>query len=215
MAFTAFFECSVKSSASRVQYSSGINSSICASLSHIIRRATDCTLPADNPLFTFAQSRGLIEYPTIRSNTLLACCASTRFISRFLGCLIASFIAFFVISLKLIRNTFFSLSSSFKAFDRCQLIASPSRSGSVARYILSAFLTSFFSLASNSPLPLMVIYFGSKSFSTSIPIVDLGKSRTCPFDAVTSYPEPKYFFMVFTFAGDSTITKLPAILTPY
>ena len=127
----------------------------------------------------------------------------------------ASFIAFFVISLKLIRYTFLSVSSSLSAFDKCQLIASPSRSGSVARYILSAFLTSFLSLASNSPFPLIVIYFGSKSCSTSIPIVDLGKSLTWPFEAVTSYPVPKYFFMVFTFAGDSTITKLPAILTPY
>ena len=32
-----------------------------------------CTLPADKPLLTFAQSIGLILYPTILSNTRLAC----------------------------------------------------------------------------------------------------------------------------------------------
>ena len=55
------------------QYSSGIKFSISSSLSQINFTATDCTRPADSPLFTFFQSTGLILYPTILSKTLLAC----------------------------------------------------------------------------------------------------------------------------------------------
>ena len=48
----------LRSSASRLQYSSGRNASISASRSQIMRRATDCTRPADRPFFTFFQRRG-------------------------------------------------------------------------------------------------------------------------------------------------------------
>ena len=140
---------------------------ISSSLSQIIRSATDCTRPALKPLFTFTQRSGLIVYPTIRSSILRACCASTRFISRSRGCLMEFFTAVFVISLKEILRILDG--SSFSACIRCQEIASPSRSGSVARYILSAFLAALRRFESNSPFPLIVIYFGSKSFSTSIP----------------------------------------------
>ena len=98
-------------------------------------------------------------YPTILSKTLLACCASTRFISISLGCFKDAFTAGFVISLNVILAVFFM--SSFNAVAKCHEIASPSRSGSVARYTLSAFLTCLLNSASFPPLPLMVIYFGS------------------------------------------------------
>ena len=64
--------------------------------------ATDWTLPADRPLFIFAQSTGLILYPTSLSSTRLACCASTRFISISRACFMEFFTAFFVISLNVI-----------------------------------------------------------------------------------------------------------------
>ena len=169
--------------ASSDQYSLGINASISASRSAMMRSATDCTRPALNPRFTFCHKRGLIEYPTMRSSTRLACWASTRSISISLDCLIACLTAFFVISLKVMRLVFFG--SSFRAWSKCHEIASPSRSGSVARYTLSAFFTSFRSVARSSPFPLIVIYFGSKSFSKSTPIWLFGKSRTCPLEATT------------------------------
>ena len=149
----------MENSASRLQYSSGINALISSSLSPMIRRATDCTRPALSPRFTFAHNSGLIRYPTIRSRILLACCASTRFISISLACLSDAFTAVFVISLKVILRIFFS--SSFNALARCQDMASPSRSGSVARYTFSAFLAAFLKPARISPFPLIVIYFGS------------------------------------------------------
>ena len=40
--------------------------------------------------------------------------------------------------------------------------------------------------ANTSPFPRIVMYFGSKSFSISIPKVLFGRSRTCPLDAITS-----------------------------
>jgi hypothetical protein len=36
----------------------------------------------------------------------------------------------------------------------------------------------------------------------------LGRSLMCPFDATTSYLAPRYFLIVFAFAGDSTITSV-------
>ena len=97
--------------------------------------------------------------------------------------MIDSFTAPFVISLKTILQV--SSSEIFKIFAKCQEIASPSLSGSVARYILSAFLAAFFNLAINSPFPLIVIYFGVKLSSISTPNLLLGKSLTCPIDAST------------------------------
>ena len=45
----------------------------------------------------------------------------------------------------------------------------------------------------------------------SIFIEDIGlpffSSGTCPIDALTSKPEPRYLFIVFDLAGDSTITS--------
>jgi hypothetical protein len=56
-----------------------------------------------------------------------------------------------------------------------------------------------------SPLPLIVRYLGAKSCSTSTPSVDLGKSRTCPTDALTTKRGGKNFLMVLAFVGDSTM----------
>jgi hypothetical protein len=75
-----------------------LNFSISLSLSTIKRTATDCTLPADNHLAIFFQSTGESSNQTRRSKILLACCASTRFISMVLGFATACSIAFLVIS---------------------------------------------------------------------------------------------------------------------
>src|SRR5439155_9542900 len=42
----------------------------------------------------------------------------------------------------------------------------------------------------------------------STPILLLGRSITWPTDAFTTYPEPRYFLMVFAWAGDSTTTSV-------
>src|SRR5437867_13054603 len=42
----------------------------------------------------------------------------------------------------------------------------------------------------------------------STPILLLGRSITWPTDAFTTYPEPRYFLMVFALAGDSTTTSV-------
>ena len=68
--------------------------------------------------------------------------------SRMLSCT-----TFFVISLKVTRRVFSS--GRFKSCFRCQEMASPSRSGSVARYTMSAALASFFRSEMMSSFPLM------------------------------------------------------------
>ena len=68
---------------------------------------------------------------------------------------------------------------------RCQEMASPSRSGSVARMMDLAPLASLRMRSRTSPRPRIVIYFGSKPCSTSTPSWDLGRSRTCPLEAST------------------------------
>ena len=191
------------------QYSSGTKCSISSSLSHISLTATDCTLPADNPLFTFFQSTGLILYPTILSNTLLACWASVKFKSIFLGFLTASLTASLVISLKVILQI--ESCGIPKMYAKCHAIASPSRSGSVARYTCFEFLASFFNEFIKLAFPRIFIYSGSKSCSVSIASLDLGKSLICPIDATTFVFPPRNFLIVFAFAGDSTIINLSVI----
>src|SRR3984885_14267099 len=61
------------------QYSTGTNARISNSRSTINRTATVCTRPADSPRRTLSHSKGEILYPTMRSRTRRACCASTRF----------------------------------------------------------------------------------------------------------------------------------------
>ncbi len=71
----------------------------------------------------------------------------------------AFFTALFVTSLNSILHD--SLVSIFNMLAKCQDIASPSLSGSVARYIFSLFLACFLILSKSSPLPLIVMYLGS------------------------------------------------------
>src|SRR5688572_30154152 len=92
---------------------------------------------------------------------------------------------------------------------RCQAIASPSRSGSVARYTSRAFCTYSLSSLMIFDLSRGTRYVGAKSSSTSTPNVLFGKSRTCPIEARTVYPDPRYLPIVRAFAGDSTMTSLP------
>jgi hypothetical protein len=75
-----------------------LNFSISLSLSTITRTATDCTLPAESHLAIFFHKTGESSNQTRRSNILLACCASTKFISNVLGFATAASMAFFVIS---------------------------------------------------------------------------------------------------------------------
>src|SRR5574338_144354 len=56
----------------------------------------------------------------------------------------------------------------------------------------------------------MTSYSGTKPFSTSTPIFDLGRSFTWPTEASTWYERPRYFLMVLALAGDSTTTRLSA-----
>ena len=101
------------------------------SRSHRILQATDWTRPALNPRRTLAQRMGLILYPTKRSNTRRACWASTRFMSMARAALTEFFTVLAVISLNSMRHL--ESISSFRIWARCQLMASPSISGSVAR----------------------------------------------------------------------------------
>src|SRR4030095_11184369 len=41
----------------------------------------------------------------------------------------------------------------------------------------------------------------------STPNLLLGRSRTCPMDALTINPESRYFWIVLTLVGDSTMTR--------
>src|SRR5580692_3254605 len=53
----------------------------------------------------------------------------------------------------------------------------------------------------------MTMYSVSNSFSISTPSVLLGRSFTWPSEASTVNPFPRYFWIVFALAGDSTMTK--------
>src|SRR5690349_5958407 len=53
----------------------------------------------------------------------------------------------------------------------------------------------------------MRMYEGRNPFSMSTPSLLLGRSRTCPLEARTSKPGPRYFPMVRALAGDSTMTR--------
>src|SRR5437660_5527886 len=71
----------------------------------------------------------------------------------------------------------------------------------------SAERANFFSLAKTFSLPGMTTYSVSKSFSTSTPRLLLGRSFTWPKEASTVNPLPRYFWIVFALAGDSTMTR--------
>ena len=100
-----------------------------------------CTLPADAPPPTFVLVILESSNPYIRSNIRRVSCASTRSFPKSRVFFKASVIASLVISLKTILLTG---TEGFKTSSKCQAIASPSRSSSVARKSSSAFFKAFF-----------------------------------------------------------------------
>ena len=116
--------------ASMLQYSCGLKARTSFSRSQISFTVIDWTRPAERPLLTFFHKSGESLYPTSRSRILRVCCASTLFMSIFLGCFMAFVTASFVISWNSILLIF--LSDLIRYF-KCHAIASPSRSGSGAR----------------------------------------------------------------------------------
>ena len=202
---------SLNSSASSDHHSTGTNAAISRSRSTIIRRATDCTRPADSPNCTFSHSSGLISYPTSRSSMRRACCAFTSSMSISRGCSNASSTACLVISWNTTRLGGLGFLSQPAAACRCQEMASPSRSGSVARNMSDALAPASLRPFTRSRLSFMVRYLGANSSSVFTPSVDFGRSRTCPMDAATTYLLPRIWPTVRALAGDSTITsRLPA-----
>ena len=98
-----------------------------------------------------------------------------------------------------------SLGSIPKTSHMCHAMASPSLSGSVAKYTLEAVLAASFSSLAMFPLPRMVMYCGSKPLSISIPSLLFGRSLMWPKEAFTWYFDFVYLEMVFAFVGDSTM----------
>ena len=169
------------------QYSSILNFSISISLSHISFKATDCTLPADLEPGSFLHNIGDIENPIRWSKALLAKYASTNSVFISLGIFIASKTAFLVISLKTTRWTGLSciVFLLFRISFRCQLIASPSLSGSVARIRVSAVFNSLIISFTTFSLSLCISQDILKlSSGRTAPSLD-GKSLTWPTDAIT------------------------------
>ncbi len=145
-------------------------------------------------------------------------CASTRFWSSSRGFSTAARMACAVISWNTIRliGTF-----GLRVSTRCQAMASPSRSSSVARYSSDASASSFFSLVTCCLRSGVTTYSGSKPWSTSTPsrahdsplylagtsAALRGRSRMWPMLDSTTYPRPRYEEIFFALAGDSTITS--------
>ncbi len=87
-----------------------------------------------------------------------------------------------VISLKVTRLVLSS--GRFRSSFKCQEMASPSRSGSVARNTVSALAAAALSSLIRSSLPRTGIYWGV-NVSRSTPILLLGRSRRWPMLAFT------------------------------
>ena len=113
-----------------------------------------------------------------------------------------------VIALNATRSmvTFFSARRFSRASSRCQEIASPSRSGSVARTRRSdSFRASAMALTRLADAVSTSQAIAKSSSGLTDPSL-LGRSRTCPKLARTMKSEPRYLLMVFALAGDSTTT---------
>ena len=87
-------------------------------------------------------------------------------------------------------------------------MASPSLSGSVARYKISAFFIIDFNCEITFVLSFEGTYVAENPLSTSTPRSLLGRSLTWPTDASIAYSSPKKRFKVLALDGDSTIIKL-------
>ena len=155
-----------------------LNLSISRSRSTINLTATDWTRPAERLGRTFFQRTGESSKPTMRSSTRRACCASTSSWLIWRGFSMARVTAVLVISLKVMRLVSFFCSSSVSY--KCQEIASPSRSSSVASHTVSAAFANFLSSATTCFLSGLTSYCGVKLASRSIAIPFLARSRTCP-----------------------------------
>ena len=95
----------------------------------------------------------------------------------------------------------------FNCSNKCQEIASPSRSSSVARYsAVASFSAAFSSFTTVRPRSVSS-YDGLKPFSTSTARPLLGRSAIWPTEGRTSNSGPRYWEMVLAFAGDSTMTN--------
>ena len=92
----------------------------------------------------------------------------------------------------------------------CHEIASPSRSGSVASTIFSAFRAAAKMSRKTPPAPRSAQTI-SNSFSGITDPAFVTKSRTCPYDASTKWSGPRYFCTETALAGDSTITKVDGV----
>ena len=135
--------------------------------------------------------------------TLRAVCAKTRSLSISLMFSIPSLIPALVISVNCTLCNF----SSGISVARCDAIASPSLSGSVAISTLLATFDFFLSSVINFFLSGKTVSLISKLFSISMPKSFFGRSLTCPTQEITSYSLPRCFCIVFTFVGDSTINS--------
>ena len=102
--------------------------------------------------------------------------------------------------------------SNFKVSAKCQAMASPSRSSSLANQTVSAFFANSLSFLTSGFLSFETSYLGLKSPSTSTPNSLEGKSAMCPKLDSTLNSLPRNFSIVFAFAGDSTITRFLAII---
>ena len=129
--------------------------------------------------------------------------------SIFRGFLIAFSIADFVISWKTIRLVVSGF--NFKTSQRCQAIASPSRSSSVASQTSSAAFTAFRSSLTTFFFPgstsKVILYLLFVSIGRPPALFFLAIWRMCPTLDITVKSLPRYFSIVFALAGLSTITK--------
>ena len=128
-------------------------------------------------------------------------CASTRFSSILIRCSIPPLTPELVISVNCTRESFASGTSEAI----WAAIASPSRSGSVARIISDESFAFVLNILKKSFLSSSTTNSIVKSLSTSTPNEPRGKSFTWPTQARTSNSSPRYFDMVFALEGDSTM----------
>ena len=188
-----------------------LKSRTAVSLSIISRRTTLCTLPPDKcQLLNVLCKRGLTVNPINLSIIALAIAESAILLSSDAGFSIASLISFFVIELKVIRFSWdFGI---FKSSFKCQPIASPSLSGSVAIQIVLFFARAF-SFFTTDNFSSEIINSGSKLFATSIPsplpsfVFFFFNSLKCPIQDSTRKCSGTYFCIDATLFLDSTINK--------
>ncbi len=172
-------------------------------------RATLCTRPAESPRLIFFQRMGESSNPTRRSSTRRACWAFTRFMSTSRGLPMARMMASLVISWKAMRRV--RALSRPRVSQRCQEMASPSRSSSEASHMTLALLASLVSSATTFFLPSGITYSGVNPPSISMLSCFSCRSLICPSLAFTVKPSPRNLWIVLALVGDSTITKLPSI----